>query len=258
VTLVPTFFTCSSANPVNFTALNNGESFTADFTLSSLRKVTGRLVNCLGNPVSGRVVLNFTSLLGSQVHTSCYTNSTGVFYLPMEIGTTYGTINAYGNSTDTLKYIYPSSIDTLVDVGDIYLCVPATPGINSLTLFGGPYTSSTTVSTFDGTRTGYKFTGTSGTHTLINAYGSMGEFSMGITGTALNVNYPIGAKSVTWVNIYLYSPTFFSDTMSSGTVKITKFGPVGGLIEGTFSGVTGQGVQITNGKFSVIRTPDQP
>lgn len=256
VEMVPTFFTSQSPNPdIINTPIGSGQTYTADFTVSSIRKVTGRLVNCSGAPVSGRVVLNFNTLSGNPIHVSCFTSSTGVFYLPMQMFTTFGSINAFGNNTDTTMFFYPLSSDTLVDVGDIALCVPATPGINQLTLTGNPFTSPTTVNSFTSLRNGYKFTDSTGTSTKILVYGSSGDVSIDIKGTALNVIYPVTGSAT--ISVYIFNPSF-SDSFVSGTVRITKFGAVGELIEGTYSGTTVSGVQVSNGKFSVVRTPDQP
>ncbi len=249
--IFPTYYG-TFISPNTCAALSNNGTYTADFIVPALKKVYGRLVNCSGAPVSGKVSIDWYSFTAyTNVHASCFTQTDGTFELFIESSASTANLHAWGNNTDSIYYIYPST--SPYNVFDISLCPPIATGINQLTLTGAPFTNPYTVNTFD-TKNGYKVT--SANHTYIDIFGPMGSIYIGINGTSVGT-YAIGAKSVTNMSLYFSNPITFNDTLQSGSIIITKYSQVGGLIEGTYTGTTGTGVQITNGKFSVIRTADQ-
>lgn len=253
--IFPTYYG-TTINPTPCAPLSNNGTFTADFTVPALRKVYGRLVNCGGNPIIGKVSIDWYSIgTSTNVHTSCFTQADGIFELFIEYSASTANLHGWGNNTDSIYYIYPSSDP--FNVGDIRLCPPVQAGPTQFTLTGGQFTAAQIFSGFSGS--GYLRLDSTGTpkHVIVQAYGSNGDIWLEINGTSTGT-YAVGAKSVTLVSMYLmYVNPLFQDTLQTGSVRITKLEPVSGLIEGTFSGITGTGVSLTNGVFSVIRNPNQ-
>lgn len=255
--IFPTYYG-TVINPIPCTALSDGQTFTADFTVPAMRKVYGRLVNCAGAPIVGRVAIDWYSYTTyTNVHTSCFTQNDGVFELFMETSATSANIHAWGNGTDTIKYFYPSTDP--YNYGDFVLCPPVQLGPTRLILNGGQF-SNVTLNGFNGSRMGKLIYDTAGVarHIQISAYGSDGDLYIQTNGVHTG-QYTVGTKSTpTIVSMYIMSTTpYFQDTLSTGTVNITKIGGENvGLIEGTITGVSSTGVNVS-GQFSVPRGPNQ-
>ena len=107
---------------------------------------------------------------------------------------------------------------------------------------------------------GYKYIDTLGNaHTEIFVYGSDGMYNISTNGfpTTVPTTYTIGAKSngPTSMHFNTFGAIQASDSLQSGTIKITKAGAVDDLIEGNFSGTSYSGIAVS-GVFSVPRNPD--
>lgn len=242
--------------PQIISPLTDGGSATADFTIPGLKKVTGKIVNCAGNPVQAKVLVGwYSNVASNNVHTSCFTKTDGTFTLFMENSVSTAIIHVWGNGTDTSKYIYPSTDP--FDIGNVTICPPIQTGPNLITLTGGSLFPTATTFTSFTTKEGKMIFDTAGTprHISVFTYGSDGDIFIKTNGITTG-NYTIGTKSQpTLVSIYLFNPTF-QDSLITGTVSITKLSGIGGLIEGTFSGTSSTGVNVS-GQFSVPRTANQ-
>lgn len=255
VSILPHYFG-TFITPQTFAALPDDGTFTADFQLPDLRKVTGRLVNCTGSPVSGRVVLSwYSSTMGTTVNTSCFTGSDGTFNFNVETAASSANLNAWGNNTDTSKFV--SFFGNPQDLGDITLCPPLQLGPTQVTFTGGQFTTATTFSSFNTDKYGRLLRDSVGTakHIEVSAYGTDGSIYVYVNGITTGT-FNVGTKSgFTTASFYIYSNPYFSEELVSGQVKITKFGIIGGLIEGNYSGQTTSGVNVS-GVFSVQRGSD--
>lgn len=252
-TLVPT---------VSIPILNDGDNYTANITIPTvIRKVTGRLVKCSNAPIKGgKVVLTwYSSTTGSYVHSGCFSKPDGSFELAMELSAYSGNIRAWGNNMDTTKFISVSTMDTVYNAGDIILCPPIQTGPTQFTLKGGQFPVDS-IFTLTMMKEGYLIHDSTGApkHIYISAEeSSIGTLTIEVNGIGTGI-YTVGVKSPTLVSMYLWGASpMFQDQLSTGTVKVTRFDTVGGLIEGTFSGTTTTGVLVKNGVFSVIRVADQ-
>ena len=255
VKIFPSYLS-SVITPQNISSLTDGGSATnVNFSIPGLKKVTGKIVNCAGNPVQAKVFLGwYSNIAYNNVHTSCFTKTDGTFTLFMENSISAAVIHVWGNGSDVANYIYPST--NPFDAGNIKICPP---GPTTLVLNGGPFTTSTTFSSFD-SKKGYKYIDTLGNaHTEIFVYGSDGMYNISTNGfpTTVPTTYTIGTKSngPTSMHFNTFGAIQASDSLQSGTIKITKVGAVDDLIEGNFSGTSYSGIAVS-GVFSVPRHPD--
>ncbi|GAB4283189.1 MAG: hypothetical protein Kow0068_08000 [Marinilabiliales bacterium] len=197
--------------------------------------VTGKLVDCDGNPIAGHINID---ILGYIIST--YTQ-TGTF----AINTPAGSFDfyAYGNNSH-----YDQQFVVNPNLGNITLCPQYTLGQSYVVLTGGPMMFSGYVHPFDqGTFQGYVYyTSNPLTSILAGDTGNMDYLSVSVDGDATGT-YTIGFNAQ--VDIELRGDLI---TLETGTVQISRFDPVGGLIEGTFSGTASDGTQAT-GAFSVYR-----
>ncbi|MBX9852973.1 MAG: hypothetical protein K2X86_14615 [Cytophagaceae bacterium] len=93
---------------------------------------------------------------------------------------------------------------------------------------------------------------------ILFAGNEVGVYNLGNIDSANNITLSISGNSVNAAGGYYLS--------HSGTITVTKYENAGGLIEGVFSGTFGKysgqtttpsdTVTITNGKFSLVRLPD--
>ena len=137
--------------------------------------------------------------------------------------------------------------------------IGSAPSIGSAqyTINGGIY-SNQTFSNFNYFSAGYTID-TSGVYnyTYISANGLDGYFDIYLVNIQSIGTYPIDG-SYTYVSVA--PPSASSMSLQSGTVNITRYDAVGGLIEGTFNGSvsdTSGTYNVSNGAFSVIRASDQ-
>ncbi len=260
VGILPSYFGNILNNPQTLGPLADGGSATADFTITGLKKITGKTVNCSGSPIQAKVLLSWYSNITSlgNVHTSCFAKPDGTFTLFMENSVTYAQIHAWGNGTDAVTFI--DTITNPYTVPNIILCPPIQTGPTTLVLLGGLFTTSTTLNSFNSSKEGYKVidTITGNAHSGIYVYGNDGMYNISTNGfpTAVPTTYTIGTKSgTTKMYFNTYGTIQVYDSLLTGTIKITKVSAVGGLIEGNFSGTSSTGISVS-GVFSVPRIPD--
>ena len=236
----------NASTPVTENALTNNEvRADVDISLPCVGTITGRLVNCSGQPVPGQVVVTD----GSGNISKTYTEN-GYFELKFDQNITFYTINAKGYNYDASIMVNGASYP--YNAGDITLCPPVAPpvGSNNVTIDGTSYYDFTTA---DG---GYY-----GTEVSLYAHGNDGYISFTIdnctgTGTySLSPYQPLkGAKSINSFGSVTIDTTSYS--ISSGNIVITTFDDVGGRIIGNFSGNADSGESIS-GEFNMQRNPDE-
>ncbi len=188
-----------------------------------------------------------------------YTESDGSFNIATDIGKPAQlSVYTFDGSYTSMNITTPSTRGNTLDLGTIQVCEQVQTGDNKLTVNGSGYNNTTITFASDTNQVFgyydpadslsfiymYKITGTDTTLFWLTFYGTN-------TGTASQVSMYFYHNSQ-----YYYA--FEGLPGSTAAVNITKYGGIGGLIEGTFSGtlityLSSGGVTISNGQFSVIR-----
>lgn len=235
--------------------LSPGQTKTVDFQIPQMDYLYGRIVNCNSNPVAGTVGVSW----GYDEASSIVQTSNGYFRIPIVENAGNLTVWAYTGTAYATTFYYPSFINHTDTMPDIFLCDMVT-GPNEFTINGVGFTNQT-FSNFNIVKTAvyseFNEGGQIWKNTNINIEGEDGGFYLSfdnkITGTYTNDNC--------WGNIQSLNATQNYYNFTTLTINVSKYGNVGQLVEGTFSGSgTSQDQSdftITNGKFSVIRMPDQ-
>ncbi len=212
------------------------------------------LIRCGTDIKFGQVAISWDGGYNVQ-----YTESDGSFKLATDIGKPAQlTVYTFDGSYTSMDITTPSTRGNTLDLGTIQVCEQVQTGDNKFTVNGSGYNNTTLTFASDTNQVFgyyvpsdslsyifmYKITGTDTTELWFTFYGTA-------TGTASQIS----------MFFYHNSEIFYAVEGlpgSSSTVNITKYGGIGGLIEGTFSGTLttymgGTGVTISNGEFSVIR-----
>lgn len=235
--------------------LSPGQTKTVDFQIPQMDYLYGRIVNCNSNPVAGTVGVSW----GYDEASSIVQTSNGYFRIPIVENAGNLTVWAYTGTAYATTFYYPSFINHTDTMPDIFLCDMVT-GPNEFTINGVGFTNQT-FSNFNIVKTAvyseFNEGGQIWKNTNINIEGEDGGFYLSfdnkITGTYTNDNCWGNIQSLNGNQVYL--------NLSSLTINVTRYGNAGQLVEGTFSGSgTDQNesyFSVTNGKFSVIRMPDE-
>lgn len=131
-------------------------------------------------------------------------------------------------------------------------------GSAQYTIDGGIY-SAQTFSAFNSFIAYYHVdtTGMGSNYTYVDCSGTDGYMFISFDNIQSPGSYSIGST----VGVHIAPPGVSQQlSFSSGTLTITRYDNVGGLIEGTFSGVCTDGTytyNVTGGSFSMIRSPNQ-
>lgn len=235
--------------------LSPGQTKTVDFEIPQMNYLYGRIVNCSNTPVAGTIGASW----GNTEVSSIVQTTDGNFRIPIPQNNESLTIWAYTGTAYTSIYYYASFINFADTMPDIFLCDMAT-GANEFTINGAGF-SNQTFSNFNITKTAvyseFNENGQIWKDTYVNIEGEDGRISINfndkITGTY--------TANDCWGSIQNLNATQNYYNFTTLTINVSKYGNVGQLVEGTFSGSgTSQDQSdftITNGKFSVIRMPDQ-
>jgi len=231
------------ANPMQIGPLSDNENYVipTNFVISNFTTVKGKLVNCQGVGVKGRV---FISWYGGS--SGALTDNLGNFSVAVANSVYYADLVAFGNNMSATKYININNNPE--DIGNVVLCPPIQTGINELTVNGSKFSDFIQ-------KSGYY----DSNHNSSSVYASNWDegmmFEIWFQGNSTG-NYTITGhdRNRSGNGGYLYFNEM-SHSLESGTISVTKYGAVGQLIEGTFSGVDYEGFQIS-GKFSVQRESD--
>lgn len=235
--------------------LSSGETKTVNFVVPQMNYLYGRIVNCSNTPVAGTVGASW----GYDEASSVVQTSNGNFRIPIVEGNSSITIWAYTGTAYTTTYYYADFINHADTMPDIFLCDMVT-GPNEFSINGAGYINQT-FSNFNIVKTAVYSEFNEGNQTwketYINIEGEDGKFNLGLN----NKITGIYTNGDCWGYIQQIGSSQLYASFSNLSINVTRFGNVGQLVEGTFSGsgnIQEQGdFTITNGKFSVIRMPDQ-
>jgi len=159
----------------------------------------------------------------------------------------------------------PAATDATVDVGTIDFCSGPQPGENSFVIDGdgyvnalkvlspAPYPQSLAFYQKADSTTGVSIADVSDTLNFVVVFTGNSTGSFKNVKTGLSIQRKIGGQ------VFSYIGGFDVDG-TEVEVTVTRYDPVGGLVEGTFKGTcigyNGNKVTISNGKFSVTRWQD--
>lgn len=246
--------------------LNNGQVDIVNLVVPAMQKLTGNVFNCTNNNMAAFVQFLFWDPYFSVDRTIQTFTPTGQFSFMVPLGVYSGDLTAYTNGTSVMQ---TASLDgTTGGTVDVMICVVQL-GPTKFTIQGGQFTSPTTFDQWDMTDGYYMSTSQK---SEVSAYANLPlyvDFYMyfhGMTAGTYNIYpYPgslplkqLNSSDTAMVSLYIDTNSI---RLSSGTVVVTNYNGVGGLIEGTFSGngmdYWGNSYSITNGEFSVQRSQDQ-
>ena len=252
-----------SSTPVTVGPLNDGQVDTVNITLPAMQILSGNIINCVGNNIAGFVKFTFydpQSVSDRTIQTFAQYGSYS-FQVPQNV--TSGTLVAFASGTSQTEY--PMLDGTIGGTQDVQICVVQL-GPTELTISGGVYGSGVTFYDFP-SRDGYYMTASQ--QTQVQCYGASTDmyiyFDGNNTGT-FNIHgsgygpLKSGTGDTAMVSLYVDTNSF---EMNTGTLEATKYGVVGTLIEGVFSGTgsiygdTTMTQYNISGKFSVQRSMDQ-
>jgi hypothetical protein len=244
IVVVPVFGTVGF-NPYVFTGgLQNNQSYRVDFVVPAGNAVLlkGTVKSASGQPIPNAYVsANWYSTTQQQVVT--FTNSLGKFVLPVDPTAYSVTLTAKTGTQTATKYInYPT------DTSNADITMPATPGINKLTVDGTVIFNITGMPSGDDVSSYYSMQYID-IYVHVQNNGMFSIFSAATTlPPVLNQSYAVpSAYTIQYGTQQLANP----DSLISGTIKFTKFGTTAGqLIEGTFTGTSSLGTTVT-ANFSV-------
>lgn len=235
--------------------LSPGQTKVVNFQIPQMNYLYGRIVNCGNTPVGGTVGANW----GNSEVSSIVQTTDGKFCIPIPQNNESLTIWAYtGTAYGTTSY-YANFINFADTMSDIFLCDMST-GANEFTINGGGFINQT-FSNFNITKTAvyseFNEGGQMWKDTYINIKGEDGNISINFN------NNTTGTYTIddSWASVQNIDGSQNYYNFSELTINVTKYGNVGQLVEGTFSGSGNSQDEVSfsiyNGKFSVIRMPDQ-
>jgi len=234
-----------TGNPINVDPVAVGTVVTLpDFNVGCYPIIKGVFTDCNGNPLFGSV----SGKWDNQIQASVVNNGSGFRMTVAPNKTvTLRFISSTGEIKDTTVQS-PATAQTL-DFGTIRLCGQIQQGENSFTINGAGY-NNVFVNLNASAMVGFYYI--SNQETAISAVNGSGEFIAlffpgNNTGTFTGQNANINYQGINFVST------------DSCNVTVTTYEAVGGIIKGTFDGTfdSPQGTAQINGKFFVIRQPDQ-
>jgi len=213
------------------------------------------IIRCGTEIKYGQVVISWSGGYNSQ-----FTDSEGKFNLAVDIGkdaqlSIYTVDGKYKNMNVTT----PVQRGQALDLGTIEVCEQSQTGENKFTLNGGGFSNKTFVFSSDTNQVfGYYDPSDSSTFIFMQNVFQQDTilFWLSFRGETIGVGSEVFFYLLHNQNIY------FAGTDLQGTstnVLVTKYGGIGGIIEGTFSGslidlfTQTATINLTDGKFSVIR-----
>lgn len=208
-----------------------------------LDRVQGTVVDCNNAPIEAMVALSWNGFV-SNIYTT-----NGTFNLPTQAGMSGYMLNILTDHVDTL---IPINVNYgLTDLGNISICAPEPLSTHNLVEVTNP-DSTVTYTNFNTVAEGYMELDTifnEISQTYINISGADGQIDLYLSHIGSAGSYPIGVD----VSCYFMSSQSMSYQLESGTVNITEYGEVGGLIKGTVDGATMYG-ETLHIEFEVIRS----
>ena len=214
------------------------------------------IIKCGTDIKYGQVVISWAGGYNSQ-----YTDVEGKFNIATDVGKNAEvSIYTIDGKFKTLNITTPTIPGTVNDLGVIQVCDQVVTGINKFTLNGSGFNNRTfTFSSDSLVAQVYGFYDPTDSLTVIWMYQIFAPDTIWYWFTFKGTG--LGSPSEVTMYFYHNSLSYIAADGypgSSTTVNVTKYGGIGGLIEGTFSGTLvnvfgGNGVTISNGQFSVVR-----
>ncbi|MCD6366852.1 MAG: carboxypeptidase regulatory-like domain-containing protein [Bacteroidales bacterium] len=248
--------------PIIVPPLNDGQVDTANLVVPVMQTLSGNVINCVGNNIPAFVKFTFYD---PQVMLDVTVQSFaqyGHFELHVPLNVTSGTLLVHANGTSAIEY--PTLNGSTGGTQDVEICVVQL-GPSVVNISGGVYGAGTNYQ-FDYTD-GYFMTSSMQTDVYLEnstTYENVSIYFDGNTTGTFNIyssgmpkQFRTGGDTAM---IYLDLDTNFLQ-MNYGTLEVTRYDGVGGLIEGTFSGTamdySGNSYQVSSAEFSVQRSADQ-
>lgn len=226
----------------NIPALAEGATSVQDIALPCSPAITGRIVNCNSTPFATFVTMEHNNQVIGQV----YTDAENKFrlYAPKNANVVIKAFNPSGAAVSTDVHV-PDNNDVKA-LGDIEIC---SPDINLEATFTVQFKTHNQPYIING-GTAIGVTDGGGRKTTCTLHAGQLSISLEIPGMAVG-NYQSGK-----ILLEIAGERYFAE---QAEIKVTLFGVVEQLIEGTFSGTAspldggGDKVNIVNGKFTVRR-----
>jgi|GEM_PF-3300631 len=262
VSVLPVDYFGQGVAPVISGPLNDGQIDTVNLMVSAMQTLTGNVVNCVGNNIPAFVKFTFYDSQSGSDRTIQTFAQYGSFTFQVPLNVTSGTLVAYANGSS--QTAYPVLDGTTGGTQDLQICVVQL-GPTTLNISGGIYGTGEFFNDFPYQDAYYM---TPSQQTSVECYGASKDmyiyFDGNSTGT-FNIQgsgYTQQTRSGDTAMVSLYIDTNQIE-MNSGTLEVTKYGSVGGIIEGTFTGTgviygdTTMTQYNISGQFSVQRGADQ-
>ena len=271
VSIKATDYYNQSITPQNVAALNGGDEATVNFTVPTMPKVTGTVSSCTSTTgEEANIILSYYDYTAYKTVSIATKTTNGSFAIPVGSNVSYIDITAYRGG----NYGEKSASGTAgqnIDAGNIQVCTSIPVGNNKITLTGGTYVNQVFV--LDGERTA-QLSQEGDMYSFLNISQSSKEvFENQYNTIEPRNNCWVNLQNITSTGTYTYAAqqdqqgfsvyVTLSDktyNLVSGSVHVTQVGPVGGLVEGTVTGVIESNDQTESYtatiNFSVLRNPD--
>ncbi len=233
----------------NESAWSNGESRFVELQLPNLDHAKGIIVDCEGNPLAANV-----SLAWSAYVSNTFTNN-GIFDLPFSVGSNYQ-LHVITASVDTFMSVnLQSGVNNL---GDISICSePFVPSVmNTVRVDSAGTGVIFNYSSFYSSEDGHLYrdpVSLDPTKTFISVSGNDGDFQLDLMGVYSVGTYDINSDGLSCY--FMSNSPSNSYQIESGTVTITQYGNVDGIIKGSVIGTTTYNDDVTI-NFEVHRSAD--
>ncbi len=268
VSVLPVDYFGQGVTPVIAGPLNAGQIDTVNLTVPAMQTLTGNVVNCVGNNIPAFVQFTFYDMQSYSDRTIQTFSEYGHFTFQVPLGVTSGTLVAYANGSSQTEY--PVLNGNTGGTQDVQICVVQLGPMN-LTISGGIYGTGTSFNNFPYRSAYYD---NNSQHTFIECNsGSKSSSSIylyiyfdGNSTGSFNIQgygyrgQKSGSGDTAMVSLSIDTNQI---EMNSGTLTVTEYAGVGGIIEGNFSGtgkISGDYTQTQyniSGHFSVQREADQ-
>jgi len=265
VSVLPVDYFGQGVGPVSAGPLNDGQIDTVNLTVPAMQTLTGNVVNCVSHNIPAFVKFTFYDFQSNSDRTIQTFAQYGSFTFQVPSGVTSGTLVAYANgSSQTESPVLDGSTGGTQDVQICNIQL----GPTNFTISGGIYGTGEFFNDFPW-KDGYYVT--SSQQTIIECNGAGKDIYINFDGNStgtFNIQgsgyMPLKSRSGDTAMVSLYIDTNNNNIeMNSGTLEVTKYSGVGGIIKGSFTGtgvINGDTTMTQyniSGQFSVQRLADQ-
>lgn len=244
-----------SSTPIQVSALSEGAiKDVGTINIDCPAYVTG-LVKCGAEIKYGQVVVSWQGGYNSQ-----YTDSEGKFKIAVDINKNAQlSVNTFDGKYKSTNVSTPTQRGATYDIGTIEVCDQIIYGENKFTLNGDGFNNQTYTFTNDTLQVfGYYEPDDTLTFVWMNKVQGSDTVLFWITFKGTSLGAGTDPEMVLMLNRQIFW-SFYTSTTPEAFVNISKYGGIGGLIEGSFNGKlydlqnNGAFTTLSAGKFSVIR-----